>query len=107
MKVQNTAFEIIVFTDNNIEIKVPISRGAQIPGIRAIKFCMVAANFCGFSVWNLLHVTLPGDYNFELSTIFLENLWTLACCINTKVRPIAYWLVTYDKWNSGGPVMHY
>jgi len=35
-------------------------RGAQIPGARSLatRFCVVAPNICGSSVWNLLHITV-------------------------------------------------
>jgi hypothetical protein len=36
------------------------------------KFCTAALNTCGFSVWNLLHVT---PCNSEVASTFLENMY--------------------------------
>jgi hypothetical protein len=38
------------------------------------KFCMMAPNICESWVWNLLHFTLFGVYNFELAHRSLGNL---------------------------------
>jgi hypothetical protein len=47
------------------------ARGAQIPGARATKFCTVAPNICGPSMWNLLYVTLMAPRILE----WLLDFW--------------------------------
>ena len=39
----------------------------------ATKFCTVAPNICGSSVWNLLQITLLAPENAEVSSTFLDK----------------------------------
>ena len=44
----------------------------------ATEFCTVVPNILGFSVWNLLHVTV----NFQVATTFLKNFCSPAVAIH-------------------------
>jgi hypothetical protein len=46
------------FLNSSGDGKVHLGQGCTNPGRLANKFCTVAPNICGFSVWKLLDVTL-------------------------------------------------
>ena len=57
--------------------------------VMGTEFCTVVPNICGFSVWNLLYVTV----NFQVTTAFLKNLRTPASAIHS-IGPV----ITSSCW---------
>jgi hypothetical protein len=74
-------------------------QGCTNPGrrvARATKFCMVATNICGSSVWNLLHFTLLASRILR----WLLNFWKICALLYAWMDG---WMDGYtERWWNGG-----